>query len=220
MTPARITTILLACLLCTSVLAAENEWEPRRDRNGIEVFTRAVDGSPYDEVRTLTVIDGVRLSSLVALIEDLEACADWADKCAESYLFERISDTESLIYTHNNMPFPVRDRDVVASIKWMQDAESLEIKMFSAATVGKMEKVKGRLRLTDATASWGFRPLSDGSIEISNQAHINPGSRLPGWLTNMLLVDTPFETMLAFIDQVKKPKYRDAQFSFIKEPAE
>jgi len=108
----------------------------QRDRNGIQVYTRAVEGSPYNEVRAVTVMENLRLSALVALIEDDPACADWAD----------------------------------------------------------------------------------GKVEIQNQAHINPGSPLPGWITNMLLVDTLFLTMEAFVQEVMKPEYRDAQISFITEP--
>jgi hypothetical protein len=61
--------------------------------------------------------------------------------------------------------------------------------------------------------------LSDGRVEISNQAHVDPASPLPGWVTNMLLVDTPFVTMQGFVAEIKKPEYRDASLSFIMEPS-
>lgn len=193
-------------------------WELKRDRDGIQVYTRQVEGSKYDAVKTVTVMDNVKLASLVALISDAEACADWADRCAEAYVSEKISDAEFYTYTHNDMPFPVKDRDVVAHVKWSQDADSLEVLMDSVAVLGRIEEIRGRLRLTEASAHWRFKPLADGSVEISNDAHINPGSSLPGWVTNMLLVDTPFVTMEAFIKEVRKPKYRDATVSFITEP--
>ena len=155
---------------------------------------------------------------MVALIEDFEACPDWADRCAESYLVERISDNQALVYTNNDMPFPIRDRDVLSHIVWQQDPESLEVLMNSEATTGRMDEVRGRVRLTDAIASWRFIPLNSGAVEIISQAHVDPGSSLPGWVTNMLLVDTPFETMKAFVEEVIKPKYSDAQMSFIIEP--
>ncbi len=195
-------------------------WELQRDRDGIQVHTRSVEGSPYDAVRTTTRMTDVRLSSLVALIEDAPACSEWADSCAESYLVERLSDSESLVYTHNDLPFPAQDRDVLAQVEWTQNPLSLEVEMNSFATVGKMEEVRGRLRLTEAEASWTFAPQMDGSILIRNEAHISPGSALPGWLTNLLLVDAPFETMNSFVDAVRDPKYVDAQLNFIEEPAE
>lgn len=199
-------------------MASEEEvWELRRDEEGIQVYTREVAGSPYDAVRAVSVLENIRLSSLVALIEDAPACADWADRCAESYLVERISEGESLIYTHNDMPFPVSDRDVLAHVIWQQDPQTLIVKMTSMATVDRMEEVRGRLRLTEAQASWTFKPLQDGRVEITNEAHINPGSALPGWVTNMLLVETPFVTMRAFLEEVVKPEYRNAEVSFITE---
>ena len=210
--------LLLFCASTDLVGAEEQDWELRRDREGIQVRTRAVAGSPYDAVRTTTRMDAVRLSALVALIEDPMACSDWADRCAESYLLERISDTESLVYTHNDMPFPVKDRDVLAHVTWSQDANTLAVRMNSVATVGRMEEVRGRLRLTQAVASWDFVPQADGSVLVSNEAHINPGSALPGWITNILLVDAPFETMKSFVSEVRNPKYAQAQLGFVQEP--
>ena len=195
--------------------AAEQAWELRRDRHGIQVHTRLVSGSPCDAVRTTTKLDSVRLSALVALIEDGEACPDWADRCADSYLLERLSDTESRVYTHNHMPFPVKDRDVLAHVTWTQDAQTLAVAMNSVATVDGMDEVSGRLRLKKVMASWHFIPLADGAVSISNEAHIDPGSVLPGWLRNMLLVEAPFETMKAFVAEVKNLKYQDAQLSFV-----
>lgn len=213
----KITAIVLLLASATLSAAEDEAWELRRDRDGIQVFTRSVAGSPFDAVRTVTHMEDVRLASLVALIEDAEACARWADRCAESYLVERISETESLVYSHNDMPFPVRDRDVLARVNWMQDPETFAVEMSSVATEGRMAEVRGRLRLTEAMASWYFRPNADGSVLVSNEAHINPGSALPGWITNILLVDAPFETMKSFINEVRKPEYAEAEVGFIRE---
>ena len=110
--------IVVLMLAPSYLFAAEDQgWKLQRDKGGIQVHTRSVEGSPFDAVRTTTRMTDVRLSSLVALIEDAPACAEWADSCAESYLVERLSDTESLVYTHNDMPFPVKDRDVLAQLK-------------------------------------------------------------------------------------------------------
>lgn len=207
----------VAGLLVTTGHAAESGWEQKRDRDGIQVFTRNVEGSPYDAVRSTTIVDNVRLSALVALIEDAEACPNWADRCAESYVVERVSDAESYVYTHNDMPFPVKDRDVIAHVVWTQDADSLAVEMNSEAVAGKMEEVSGRLRLQNANAKWRFEPLENGQVRIISEAHIDPGSSLPGWVTNMLLVDTPYETMKSLVAEVSNPKYQNAELSFVQE---
>lgn len=196
----------------------QGEWELKKDSDGIQVFTRSVEGSPYKEVRSISLVEEVSLSSLIAVLEDVEACPRWADKCAESYVVERLSETESLIYTHNDMPFPVKDRDVVAQVRWSQDPETLQVVMTSTAVAGGVDEVRGRLRLSEANATWQFTPKPDGSIEVLNQAHINPGSSIPGWVTNMLLVDTPFETMKSFLVEVASSRYQRAEVGFIQEP--
>jgi hypothetical protein len=211
---------LLALLLLGSTAVAQTSaWELKRDLEGIKVFTRSVDGSPFKEVRSESTITGVTLNSLVALIEDAQACPNWADKCAQSYLVERTSATQSLVYTHNDMPFPVSDRDVVAKVIWQQDPQSLNVKMTSTAVSGGVEPQRGRLRLTNANAMWQFSPNPNGSISVVIQAHIDPGSSIPGWVTNMLLVDTPFETMKSYLAEVLKPKYQAANIAFVTEPA-
>ena len=112
----------------------------------------------------------------------------------------------------------MKNRDVLTRTKWSQDPGTSAVYLISNATTGIIEEIKGRLRLTEARVSWHFLPQEDGSIQIVNEAHINPGSALPGWIINMLLVETPFETMKAFREEVTSPKYADAEFEFVTEP--
>ncbi len=198
---------------------ADSAWQLRKDKGGIQVYTKSVDGSPYDAVRAVTQVDSIRLMSLVALLDDVAACQDWADQCVESTVRKRISDTQAYVYTHNDLPFPVKDRDVLTHVIWTQNPADYEVVMSSKATTGLMDKVKGRIRLTEAKTSWRFKPLKSGQIEVSNESHINPGSSLPGWITNMLLVETPYETIKSFVEEAAKQKYQNADVSFIVEPA-
>ncbi len=212
--------IIICLFFCSGAVMADSLWKLKKDKKDIQVYTKQVEGSPYKAVKTTTLIKNTKLASMVALILDAKACKDWAPKCAESYIIKQISNTESYVYTHNSMPFPVTDRDVVSLVKWHQNPKTYEVTMNSTATADIKEKVKRRLRLKEATVSWTFKPLATGGIEVTNQAHINPGSNLPGWITNMLLVSTPFNTMKAFAKEVAKPKYRDASVDFIKEQPE
>ena len=72
-------TLLLIHLPLTAVAAetsgSENKnWNLKRDRDSVQVYTRNVDGSPYDAIRATTIMENIRLYSLVALIMDVEAC--------------------------------------------------------------------------------------------------------------------------------------------------
>ena len=211
--------LVLALLLCdSSIVHADGEWRLRKDEDNIRVYTKNVDGSPFDAVRTVTVMQDVRLSALAALIIDAEACSSWASRCVESYIYQRLSETDAYVYTHSNMPFPIKNRDMLTHAVWRQDATSLTVRVDSKATTGILEEIAGRLRLTQLRLGWIFKPLESGAVEISNEAHIDPGSSLPGWITNLLLVSIPYETMRSFVLEVTKPAYRDAVVSFVREP--
>lgn len=214
--------LLLSFLLLTTTAIAqqdsESDWILKRDRDGIQVYTRKVEGSPYDAVRAEMLVDNVRISSMAALILDAEACPQWADRCAESYVHEHISDTEQLIYTLNDLPFPVKDRDVMSRVTWSQDPQTSTVSMHSQPAAGVIEERKGALRLENANVSWHFQPEGEGVVRVINEAHVDPGSALPGWVTNMLLVETPFETMKAFREAIRDEKYAGAEYGFITEP--
>jgi len=196
---------------------SENPWQLERDKQGVQIYTRSVKGSPYDEIKGVTLVTA-KLSSLVALIRDTEACSDWADLCKESKLHESISATEHYIYTLNDLPWPVANRDVLAHVIWRQNPEDLQVTMQSQATTGLLEKNKGTVRLTQAKASWIFKPLGDGKIEVTTMAHVNPGGPLPGWMTNLFLIDSPFNTLVKLKKAVNQPKYEQASVAFIRDP--
>ena len=215
----KILVLAFSLLLCeSSIVYADSEWRLRKDEDNIQVYTRNVDGSPFDAVRTVAVMQDVRLSALAALIMDAEACVNWANRCVESYIYQHLSETSAFVYTHSNMPFPLMNRDMLTRAVWSQDVSSLTLRVDSEATSGILDDIASRLRLTEVKLGWMFRPLESGAVEISNEAHINPGSNLPPWITNLMLVNIPYDTMKAFVVEVTKPEYREAVISFVKEP--
>ena len=207
--------LVLFCASGVTGLTYAESWELKKDTNGIQVYTKAVPGSPYKAVKAVTRVDHVPLRALVALLDDVEACSDWAKECVESTIHERVSPTEAYVYTHNDLPFPVKDRDALTHVTWMQNPSTGEVVMNSYATTGKLAPIKGRLRLTEATTSWRFKPLPSGAVEVTNESHINPGSPLPGWITNMLLINTPYNTLKSFVAEAAMPKYQQVDIAFI-----
>jgi hypothetical protein len=214
--------LLVAMFMYTTSAVAsdvhvDDSWQLKRDKQDVKIYTRAVKGSAYKEVMGATFIN-TRLSSLVALIQDTKACPEWADLCKRSTIHESISATEHYIYTLNDLPWPVTSRDVLSHVTWQQNPVNLQVIMHSQATSGLLEENKGIVRLTEAKASWTFTPLANGVIEITTVAHINPAGPLPGWMTNLFLIDSPFKTLVNLKHAVNQSKYPHASVSFIREP--
>jgi hypothetical protein len=195
----------------------EKNWELEKSQDGIEVYTRVVIGSKHKAVKAIMTIQS-SLSAAVGLVRDTSACPEWAALCKESYEHERVSETEVYVYSFNDVPWPVSDRDALAHVIWVQDPVTLAVTMTATATEGRLPEVKKVVRLTRAVTRWIFVPTNDGSLDVITEAHVDPSGPTPAWITNMLLVESPIETLTNMRAILATGRYDQAHFDFITEP--
>jgi len=196
----------------------ELKWNLRRDRSGIKIFTAKVEGSKFRAVSASMMVDG-KVESLVELVSDLENCPNWAAMCKRASLEKRISPAESYVHTVNDLPFPVRDRDVLAHVRWQRDSATGTVTMSSQAVSGdglevSLPKVKGVVRVTKANTGWFFTPQGDGTVLVQSFAHVDPNGPIPAWIVNRLLIGSPFKTMKRMREIIEQGGYADAQLAF------
>jgi hypothetical protein len=190
------------------------DWELKSDKDGISVYTSTVPDSKFRAVRATMLIQG-KASSLVALVMDNDACPRWADLCKESKTIETVSDTESYVYVYNDLPFPVKDRDVLTRVIWDHDLATGKVSMTSTATQDRHPKIEKAVRIKQAVSQWHFTPQDDGSVRVDNFAHIDPNGATPAWITNMLLVSSPYKTMKNMRELIESGQYADSKVAFL-----
>lgn len=198
----------------TQMADVNYEWQLKRDKNGVQVFTSKVPGSKYKAVRAVATLSG-KASSAIALVLDSKACPEWAELCKLSERVKVISPREFYIYTYNDLPFPVKDRDAVTHVIWSQDSQTGRISMTSTVTDGYREPVKKAIRLEQAVAQWHFTQTDNGTVLVESFAHIDPNGATPAWLTNMLLVDSPYKTIMNMREIVESGRYDDTPVDFL-----
>jgi hypothetical protein len=101
------------------------------------------------------------------------------------------------------MPWPVTDRDLVSHVIWRQNPETLVVTMQGNATTDKLEESDGIVRLTAAQVNWQLTALENSSVKVGLEAYINLASLLPSWVTNRLLVDSPYNSMEGLRQRIK-----------------
>ncbi len=211
----KIRALLMLVILVSPLYAAaqmdgvEYDWQEKKNKQGIVIFTSSVKDSSFKAVRGEMTVNA-SIASLVALVEDMPACADWAALCKESRVEERVSATESYVYVYNDVPFPVSDRDVYAHVVWSKQPETQRVTMTSTATAGGTPETKA-VRIKDAVSQWHFTPNEGGVTKVENFAHIDPNGPTPAWITNMMLVDSPFKTMKNMREIVESGSYADSR---------
>jgi hypothetical protein len=214
--------LLVAASLSAETIAAETisveapdaEWELKRDKDGIKVFTREVPGSSHQAVRAEMVIDA-SLNSVVGLIRDTSSCSEWAELCKEAREHKVVSELELYVYSYNDIPWPVKDRDALTHVLWARNAETGAVTMNAKATQGILPEISKAVRIIEAVTNWTLTPQADGKLAIVSYAHINPNGPTPAWVTNLLLVETPFKTLQGMRRVVATGRYDDAQFDFL-----
>ncbi len=203
-------------LILFSFPSFSQEWKLAKDEDGIKVYTRLPEGAKLDEVRA-TVRVKASLSAFTALLKDVPGYTEWAYNCVESKLIELYHDTAQIYYSHNDLPWPVSDRDLVFHSAVKQDSLTLVVKTNSYCVPGYVEEKEGIVRVKNGKTSWTITPKPDGFVEVDYFVSLDPGGSIPAWLVNSTIDMGPFNTLKKVRQLLEEGKYKDATFWFVKE---
>ena len=201
----------------SSELRKSNDWQLKKSENGISVYTRSVKGSNYKELKAVYQIK-TSLSSVIALLNDVESYPQWSYQCEKSKLIKKISDQEIVRYQSVVAPWPVEKRDMVVKAYSSQDPETGKVYQKVTCVPDEVPAVKDHVRIMEFRGQWTLTPLKNGMIEVEYQLLLNPGGSVPAWVANRALVDGPYETSLKMKEMLLKEKYRSTVYAFIIEP--
>lgn len=208
---------VLLMLVALPLAAADAEWRLEKDKDGIRIYSRAVEGWTIREIRGITRYQG-RLSSLVAVIDDTAAAPELNEFVEKSAIERRDSQTRYQTYAQTRMPWPLDDRDVLMQRQIVQDPGSRAVTITDAA-LDKVKPVqKDYVRIVRSRQEWKLKPAADGSIEVELRMLTDPAGPIPSSLLNKLSINTPFNTLARLKALAQKPPYANARLGFIREP--
>jgi hypothetical protein len=207
------------CLLFTFFLAfcfcrAQDDWKPRVDKEGIKVFSRHIDGSKLNAIKVECSV-AATLSQLVAVILDVNDGAQWLYSTKSCSLVKQVSPSELFYYSEISFPWPVVNRDFVAHLVVSQDPATKTVTVGATNIAGMVPVKTGIIRMLHSTGKWTITAQEKNLLKIVYVLQADPDGSLPSWITNMFDTKGPFETFKKLQEQVKKPAYRSAAFSFI-----
>ncbi|MCR1792681.1 START domain-containing protein [Leptospira sp. id769339] len=179
-------------------------WDLEKEKNGITVHTRAVEGSELKEFRGKTKLKAA-LSTVISLMEDNPNYVTWLKNCKQAEAVKVLNTKEKYIYIQNGAPWPVNDRDFVIHTIFSQDkntgAVTYTIRPIANIVAEKDGIVRGTLK-----GFWKFVPVGD-EVEVTYQLLSEPGGRVPTSIANFVVVDIPYETLRKMKEKVTESKY-------------
>lgn len=209
---------LLLLALSSPAWSAEEGWRQEKDQDGIQIYTRAVDGWSIREIRGVTRFRG-RLTSLVAVIDDAAASPELNEFVAKASVEKRDSATRYQLYSLTDMPWPLTDRDVLTQREIVQDKATLAVTITDVAIDNVMPAKKGLVRIVKSRQQWTLTPVPEGGVRVEWRTLTDPAGPIPSSLLNALSVSTPFTTLGKLKDLAQRPKYAQARLAFVKDDA-
>lgn len=211
------TTFLYALLLVGFVQSLNGQtWELKKDKGGIKVYVRDQANTDIKELKFTTQVEAP-LSTIAAVLTDVEGFDDWVYASVLSRTIKKVSDGEVIYYTEVDFPWPFDNRDLVLHTKFWQDKKTLTIHS-TTKTAHWMESEKdGLVRIKKIEIKWAFIPIGNGKVNVEYYLNSDPGGSIPAWMVNLAADQGPLQTMVKFKEMLKKPKYHNTKLAFVQD---
>lgn len=181
--------------------AGEDNWELGKEKDGITVYTRVMEGKKLKEYMAVCEVDATP-EQLVDILYDIENYVNWMDNVKEAELIETDGENIFYVYSQVKVPFPFDNRDQVTKSVIVDDSLSDKKTIEVEIIPGYIPEKKGVVRVPFGEGLWEFIPLENGKTKINHRFGAEPGGSIPAWVVNMFLVDSPIKTMEGLKEQV------------------
>lgn len=172
----------------------KTSWELQKDGNGVQVYTRALEGWDINEYKATTKIK-TTLDKAVEAYRYGYNREKWMSKRATGIKnLKEVTKDKIYTYTYADAPWPIADRDQISLVEYSYPREGLVVAKLTSVPDYIPEK-SGVVRVVRMKAQWVFEDLKNGYVKVTTQAVADPGGSLPTWLVNANIVSGPHETL-------------------------
>lgn len=197
----------------------DNGFVLKRERDGVTIYIRDVpDTGGLLEFKGVIELPEATLSAAIALFDDTASYPEWMYETAEGRVLRRVDFFERYTYTVIKVPWPFRNRDVVAHARMRQIPETGEIDIRIEGVPDYIPRRAGHVRVPMMRARWSFTPRPGGGVTVAYRMYSAPGGNLSKRLANMVIEEVPYETLTRFRERVRAPKYARARYAEVKDP--
>jgi hypothetical protein len=173
---------------------SQEKWELIKDSDGIKVYTKTKDNSPYVEIKAVSMLDG-EILTFRDMMNDVTNYKEWMHAAEKTDLIRRESSSEFIYYMHSDFPWPAKDRDIVIKTVLHYKPEKGIVYTESESIKGMLEKKDGINRIGDLQASWHFEKEGEDRVKVTYYGRIKPSVQLPDWLAEIVYNTGPFNTI-------------------------
>ena len=163
-----------------------------REEDGVSVYVR--EESNGDMSVRVTTAAGTQVQRVREVLDDAPRYPQWVHRCDEAYVVDGGGPDNYVFVSGIDMPFPFRDKQVVARIDQVLDGQGV-LRRTITAEPSAIPSSDDRDRLTVYRGEWVVSPHS-GGVTLQCTVRTDAGAGLPNWLRKDILCGGPMKTMV------------------------
>jgi START domain len=186
---ARLLLITVSLAASSTAVSNEAEWTLEKDEEHIQLYTRSVSGSPFLEVKAITLINAP-MTKVADAFGDGNGCSAWRALCKSSEVLSTVSDTERYVYLVLDLPWPLSDRDMVIHSNAEIDPASKTAKV-QLASASSRHPAQDYVR-AESRGEYTIKAISDEQVEFTYIMHTDLGGNLSPDVINPQVASSTF----------------------------
>ncbi len=183
----------------------EPEWQFQKKKDGIEIFTRSIEGSLFDEFKGITTIEKSSLKAVLAIILDVKNFTKLYPDCMNPKVLKQEGEYYDIHYIQTKGPFAIKDRDSVFEQKTEIDKNEKYARVTLKPLPGYIAENNDMVRVREGSGFWELSEDEKGNVKVVYQYHGEPGGDIPAWLVNSFVETHPYQTLKNLKNRLKMP---------------
>jgi hypothetical protein len=193
--------MFLFTLMFSGPMVAQS-WDFIKEKDGIKIYTREGASKSLRSFRGVADINAPA-EKIFALMEDINN-TDWWDKNLTQIKvlhYEKFKSAQ--YYMVYDLPWPVTDRDLCVDVTITIDRETGERKITAVSVTGIIPERNDMVRIKDYRQTWTIIPAGKEMTHVVLEGFVDPAGSIPDWISNMVIVDSPFKAIRGVVEQMK-----------------
>lgn len=174
---------------------AQDNWELKKNENGIAVYTRGITNEKLKEIRVVCELPGTT-ADLLRVLQNVSGHAQWVYLTEKATLIKKLNPHALVYYTITDMPWPVTNRDLVIEFSYQEVPGTQRLTIQAKSVTGYVPPQKGYVRVPYSLATWEVVPMAKDKLKIDYIFRVDPGGTIPAWLVNMAAATGPYNTFV------------------------
>lgn len=185
---------LLSTFAGSYVPVQEETCKLRKDKDDIKVYACHTDTSLLKSIRAEVLIKDISIKELKDYLMDIENYVTWQYKLEEAQVLEQVNNSEVVMRTVVDAPWPVNNREVLTRMTAKTNAASTELMVEGLVIPYDYPEEKGLVRVPFSRSSWFVEQVNGNDLKVAYSLSVDPGGSLPAWLVNLAVAEAPYES--------------------------